>query len=217
MTSVLQADGVCFSHGGTPLIDRLSFSLPAGVALVRGGDGRGKTTLLGLLAGDLPASSGRLNINGSDSELNAAAYRQQVFWPQGFLMSATAQAWDQTPPSACFAAVREHCREFDDQLLATLVAGLGLIPHLEKPLYMLSTGSRRKVWTAAALAAKAPVTLLDEPFAALDKASIACVLAHLTAVADTARQSPGSARVCVVADYIEPAGVPLVATIDLGD
>ena len=57
-------------------------------------------------------------------------------------------------------------------VLQHLIQAFELTPHLEKPLYMLSTGSKRKVWLAAAFASGAAVTLLDQPFAALDKASV---------------------------------------------
>jgi energy-coupling factor transporter ATP-binding protein EcfA2 len=74
---------------------------------------------------------------------------------------------------------------------------------------MLSTGSKRKVWLAAALASGAAVTLLDEPFAALDQASINFVLELLA----DATEHP--TRAWVMADYTAPEGVPLAAIIDL--
>jgi ABC-type Mn2+/Zn2+ transport system ATPase subunit len=76
---------------------------------------------------------------------------------------------------------------------------------------MLSTGTKRKVWLAAAFASGAAVTLLDEPFAALDKTSIGLVIALL----QEAAQHP--TRAWVVADYAPPQGVALALTIDLGD
>ncbi|OYU42303.1 MAG: ABC transporter, partial [Burkholderiales bacterium PBB4] len=66
-------------------------------------------------------------------------------------------------------------------------------------------------WLGAAVASGASLTLLDEPFAALDKASIGCVLDFLTEAAGH------RTRAWVVADYQAPAGVPLAHTIDLGD
>jgi len=42
-------------------------------------------------------------------------------------------------------------------------------------MYMLSTGSKRKVWLAAALASGRPLALLDEPEGALDARSIGCL------------------------------------------
>jgi hypothetical protein len=46
---------------------------------------------------------------------------------------------------------------------------------MDKKLFMLSTGSKRKVWLAAGFASGADLLLLDEPFAALDAPSIAFV------------------------------------------
>jgi ABC-type Mn2+/Zn2+ transport system ATPase subunit len=92
-----------------------------------------------------------------------------------------------------------------------LVDVLGLAPHIDKPLYMHSTGSKRKVWLAAALASGATLTLLDEPFAALDKSSIRRILELLQEAAQHTH------RAWVVADYEAPPGVALAHTIDLGD
>jgi energy-coupling factor transporter ATP-binding protein EcfA2 len=100
---------------------------------------------------------------------------------------------------------------FNAEAIDELAEGLGLGPHLAKPGYMLSAGTRRKVWLAGAFASGAAVTLLDEPFAALDKASIGFVLELL----DDAAAS--STRAWVVADYEAPRGVPLAAEVDLGD
>jgi ABC-type Mn2+/Zn2+ transport system ATPase subunit len=112
-------------------------------------------------------------------------------------------------PVAYWAAVQQRYPAFNVQLLADLVQGLSLAQHQDKALYMLSTGSKRKVWLAAAFASGAVVTLLDEPFAALDKASINLVLELLHDAATNAT------RAWVVADYEAPRGVPLAATIAL--
>jgi len=76
---------------------------------------------------------------------------------------------------------------------------------------MLSTGSKRKVWLSAAFASGAAVTLIDEPFVALDKRSIDFLLELLQDVADH------PARAWVVADYTAPAGVPLAAMVELAE
>ena len=93
--------------------------------------------------------------------------------------------------------------------LGPLIAGLALEPHLAKPLYQLSTGSRRKVFIAATLAQQAPLALLDQPFMALDAPSIRFLLEHFKALA---AQPQGA---LLVADYLPPEGVPLAATVDL--
>jgi len=44
---------------------------------------------------------------------------------------------------------------------------------------MLSTGSKRKVWQAAAFASGAALNLIDDPFAGLDQGSINFVTQQL--------------------------------------
>ncbi|MEB0012169.1 ATP-binding cassette domain-containing protein [Glaciimonas sp. Gout2] len=173
---------------------------------MRGGEGSGKTTLLRLLAGELPAAKGDLEINGVKLVDQPAAYRRQVFW-----IDMRSDAFDQMTPVAYFASLHALYPGFDQVLLADLIDGLSLAPHLEKNLYMLSTGSKRKVWLAAAFAAGAAVTLLDDPFAALDKGSIGFVMRFLDGVANH------SSRAWVLSHYEAPCTAPLAAIIDLGE
>ncbi|MDO8248555.1 MAG: ATP-binding cassette domain-containing protein [Rhodoferax sp.] len=204
--AVLQGDGLCFSYPQRVLFAHLSVRIAPGVTLVRGDEGSGKTTLLRLLAGELPAQAGDLRVNDVTLREQPNAYRQQVFWAD-----PRSEALDQTTPLDYFKSLHRRYPRFDDQLLGELTAGLSLTPHLGKPLYMLSTGSKRKVWLAAAFASGAAVTLLDEPFAALDKASIGFILDLL---ADAAEHPT---RAWVVADYEAPGEVPLAAIIELGE
>ena len=94
--------------------------------------------------------------------------------------------------------------------MAELVEGFELAPHLAKPLYMLSTGSKRKVLMAAALASGAPLTLIDEPVAGLDHGSVRYLCQALAA---TSAAQPG--RAIVVAHYEALAGVPWRDVIEL--
>ena len=174
--------------------------------MLRGGDGSGKTTLLRLLAGELPAHAGHLQVNDVRLADLSVSYRQQVFWAD-----PRSSALDQITPVDYFTSLHRSHPGFDDQLVGELIKGLSLVPHLDKPLYMLSTGSKRKVWLAAAFASGAAVTLLDEPFAALDKASIVFVMELL----EKAARHP--ARAWVLAHYEAPGDVPLAQIIDLGD
>jgi ABC-type multidrug transport system ATPase subunit len=209
VSPVLQADQLCFGYRQQPaLLDNLSVRMGPGVTWVRGAEGRGKTTLLRLLAGDLPASSGRLRINRIDLGQQPVAYAQQVFWIDG-----RSEAFHQLSALDYLARIQAHYPGFAAERVGPLMAGLSLTEHQHKPLYMLSTGSRRKVWLAAGLASRAAVLLLDDPFAALDKPSIAFVMNQLTAAATEA----DNVRAIVVAHYEAPASVPLAGVIDLGD
>lgn len=203
---VLQVAGLRFHYPGRALFANWSVSIFPGVTLVRGGDGCGKTTLLRLLAGQLPPDAGQLQINGIRLTDQAQVYRQQVFWAE-----PRSDAFDQVTPLDYFERQRSRYAGFDGGVLGKCVDGLTLAPQMNKPLYMLSTGSKRKVWLAAAFASGAAVTLLDQPFAALDKTSIDFVLDLLRHTVD----HPD--RAWVIADYEAPAGMRLAGVIDLGD
>ena len=204
--TVLDAQGLRFGYPECPLFNGWSARIAPGVTLVRGGDGAGKTTLLRLLAGTLPPQAGRLQLNGVRLDQAPTAYRQQVFW-----VDARDDGCDQLTPDDCFAQMAQRHTGFQAEVIDDLVEGLALAEHRAKRLFMLSTGSRRKVWLAAAFASGAAVTLLDDPFAALDKPSIRFVTELLQAAAhhDT--------RAWVITGYVAPARVELAATLDLGD
>jgi ABC-type transport system involved in cytochrome c biogenesis ATPase subunit len=205
---LLQAEEISFGHLPAPaplLFERLNLSLAPGVSWLGGGESSGKTTLLQLLAGQLSAS-GQLQIQGVTLAQDAPAYRRQVAWldpRDGALDALTCrQIFSEELP-------RRH-PGFSPDALAAHIDGLSLAPHLDKTLTMLSTGTRRKALMAAVLAAQAPLTLLDQPFMALDRPSITYLLALL----DEAARHPS--RAWVVADYEAPEGVALAGVIALG-
>jgi len=76
-------------------------------------------------------------------------------------------------------------------------------------MYMLSTGSKRKVWLAAALASGRALTLLDEPAGALDGASVRFLWRSLAELAER----PDRAIVVASAERID--SVPLVGLMEL--
>ncbi len=207
-STVLQVHGLGFGYPQrAPLWTDWSARMAPGLSWVRGGDGCGKTTLLRVLAGDLPACAGHLQILGVDVRDDAQAYRRQVFW-----VDPQTTAWDPMTALDFFRTQAARHPAFDMPVCLALAEALALQPHLEKPLYMLSTGSKRKVWLAAAFACGAALTLLDRPFAALDKTSMVLVQALLEEAADH------GTRAWVVADTDWPAAaLALASTLDLGE
>ncbi len=193
---LLRLDGLGFAPGGRPVLDGLSFAVRPGLTLVRGGEGRGKTTLLRLMAGTLAPTAGRIE------RLADGLWFEEMADP----------AHDDVAVQAWLDARRARFPGWNAGVAAALIDAFALGPHAAKPMFMLSTGSRRKAGLVGAAASGAALTLLDMPFAALDAPSrrVVCEL-----LADAARGD----RAWVVADH-EPApcldGVPLAA-IDLGD
>ena len=130
-----------------------------------------------------------------------------------FWSNPRTDAFDQVTVLDYLASLHPRYPAFDQQAIPALLESLSLIEHRHKPLYMLSTGSKRKVWLTAAFASGAALTLLDDPFAALDKVSIGLVLQLLEK--EAAKQ--GAARAWMMADYEAPGKLPLAGVITLGD
>ncbi len=173
---------------------QLTFSWGAGVHAVCGDEGTGKTTLLRLLAGDVQPNHGSVQA------------------PEGGAFWADLQGteFDAVTVQACWAALRVRYSQWNEALLHDLADELDMTRHLEKRLNMLSAGSRRKVMVLAALASGATVTLLDQPFVALDQASIGVIHDFLSEAADH------PTRAWIVADYEAPHGLPLASVLNLG-
>ena len=201
----LQLQGLCFSYLNGNLFNDFSAHIGPGLTLVRGGDGSGKTTLLRLLAGAITPQAGHLMLNGVSPQASPQAYQGLVFWadPQSTTLEGVS-------PTDYFKSLPARYPGCDAVLLLELTQALALTPHLDKPMYMLSTGSRRKVWLAAAFASGAAVTLLDEPFAALDRPSVNVVMELLEEAA------AHTTRAWVLASYEAPGDLPLARVIELG-
>lgn len=205
---ILQADRLSFGYPHPPgplLLEQFSLAVGPGVTFVCGDEGSGKTTLLRLLAGlPMALAQGELRIKGVSLADHPERYRQQVAW-----LDPRDTALDQQTARQIFASLPRSHPDFDPDALALHAKGLSLAPHLDKALFMMSTGTRRKVLVAGALACGAPVTLLDQPFMALDRPSIDYLLAVL---AQAARHS---GRTWVVADYERPAQLALAGLVQL--
>lgn len=181
-----------------PLLDGLDFELLPGLHLVLGGEGRGKTALLGLLAGVLTPDAGRL-----DRQLDTQAWPDTL---EASLDGQLARDW--------LALEQGRHARWNAQAASALQQAWALEPHLDKQMHMLSAGSRRKLGLLAAAASGAELVLLDMPFAALDGVSRRVLLELLEEAALQRRQ------IWVMADYAAPAGLDaslFASRIDLGE
>ena len=208
-TPVLKVEKLVFGHAGLSgplLFNQLSMVLLPGVTWLSGDEGSGKTSLLQLLSGafEVDAVQGQLGVHNVGFAQNRAAYRQLIAW-----LDPRDTALDQKTARQIFSKLPQVHATFSLDVLQLHIAGLSLAPHLDKSLYMMSSGTRRKVLMAAAMASMAPVTLLDQPFMALDRPSSAYLLQVLTQVAQQ------SVSAWVVADYEAPPGINLTSTVKL--
>jgi ABC-type multidrug transport system ATPase subunit len=153
-------------YGSTCVLDGISFHVAPGERIaVLGVNGAGKTTLLRCLLG-LTDFEGALEVDGEPAGPAAVGVRRRLgYVPQ------LPPVFDLTLAGflELVADVREIPRERAAARLEDL--GLPLAAEGDKPLRDLSGGMLQKAYLALALAAEAPVLLLDEPTASLDPGS----------------------------------------------
>ena len=201
--------GLLWSWPGRPgVLGHWSETLAPGLTVLVGGDGSGKSTRLRLLAAAQAPSAGQLSLQlrrqpvsdkprPSESPADAlrdplglfsawpdpSAYRRHVFW-----CDPASEALDGLGAAAYVDHHRQRQPAWQEPLFQALLADLQLQGHLHKPLLGLSMGMRRKLRIACAVASGAPLTLVDEPLAALDRGSVATVTGLLMDCAAAAQR-----------------------------
>jgi len=173
----VRLEGVSFAYPSRPqlVLDRLDLDLLPGetVALV-GPSGVGKSTVATLLLGFAEPTAGCITVGGLDlSECRLDVWRRQVAWvPQrptifrgtiagNIRLGAPKASEQRTRDAAMLAGADRFIRALP--LSYETVVGDGGRP--------LSTGERRRIALARAFLRDAPLVILDEPTADLDRTS----------------------------------------------
>ena len=154
-------------RGEIILFSTISFSLSAGQALLlTGPNGSGKSTLIRILAGLLPADNGRFEIRDSNDAplpVGEAAH----YLGHRNAMKRELSVKDNLGFWKTFQSGSDE--RGLTPLEAVSAVGLDGIAHL--PFGYLSAGQQRRIALARLLLNWRPLWMLDEPTAALDKAS----------------------------------------------
>jgi ABC-type nitrate/sulfonate/bicarbonate transport system ATPase subunit len=148
----------------TLVLDNLSFVIPAGgVACVVGPSGCGKTTLLGLAAGLIAPSSGRIVWDGQPVRLGPNQHVGMAFQQPGLFPWLTVRQ-----NVAIGLRTRGHSRRDARRIAEEFLTTVGLADFQDAYPSQLSGGMAQRVGIARALALQPRLLLLDEPFAAVD-------------------------------------------------
>ena len=172
---VLDARGLTKSYrGGTAVVAGCDFIARRGeVVAIVGASGVGKTTLLQMLAGILPADAGSVHCAGRQMT-GPSQDVAVVFQDYGLLPWRTATR-NVAFPLEVAGVARGDRRSRSARALADL--GLGDAAH-QYP-HQLSGGMQQRLAIARALVGRPSVLLLDEPFSALDVGSKRALIARL--------------------------------------
>ena len=179
---MLQVRQIECVRGNRRLFRNLSFRLGAKQALRVGGEnGSGKTSLLRMVAGLSPVESGEILWKEGRIAALDEDFRRDLL----FLGHANGLKDDLTPIENLRHALALAGMNAGNAALRNALAEQGLAGVADLPVKLLSQGQKRRVALARlGFSADKPLWVLDEPFAALDTASVrrteAVVLAHLS-------------------------------------
>jgi branched-chain amino acid transport system ATP-binding protein len=164
--------------GGLVAVDRVSIELQRGsVHAVIGTNGAGKSTLINLLSGELPASSGRIELLGQDvtawtqprrarAGLGRSYQRNTIFPAFTVFENCRLAAQARTPQPWAWWQDARRCASSTGAARAAAERA-GLTPLLDRPAGSLSHGQKRQLEIAMCLATAPQVLLLDEPLAGM--------------------------------------------------
>ena len=146
-------------------IAALTVDFEPGVHLIVGPNGIGKTSLLNSIAGTLPPRSGTVLLDGEPLAAHSASVVLAPNAPPDIPWIRARLLFD------FVVSLYPASRATPDEGEAILER-LNLLAIMEAPLGTLSAGTARKLMLAAALAARPPILLFDEPTNEVDAASI---------------------------------------------
>jgi len=168
----LEGNELVKRYNRRPVVDRLSVSAEAGrITGLLGPNGAGKTTTFYLIIGFIAADGGSVSFDGRDIS-NLPFYRRARLGigylpqePSVFTRATVVENLDMTLEWKGSEPGRRSRRE-------ELLAELGLSRLRNRIAGTLSSGERRRLEIARALATSPRYVLLDEPFSGIDPISI---------------------------------------------
>lgn len=167
---MLEVTDVSIDIAGKRIVDNVSFTARTGtVTGLIGPNGAGKSTLLSALAGDMPLSSGSVQLEDTDPQITPvkdlarirSVMLQDVSVAFSFLVRDVVEMgrrpWARTEQAA-----------LDDEIIDAALEATGTTHLMDRDIMVLSGGERARVAMARVLAQRTPIVFFDEPTAAMD-------------------------------------------------
>lgn len=162
----LTFDTLTKRYGRKEALRGVSFTLTDGIYGLLGPNGAGKSTLMNILTGNLPATSGRILLDGRDTTEMGQAFRkrlgympqQQTLYP-GFSVERFLYY---------IASLRGMEKEHTAQRVRWALDAVSLWDVRRSPVRSLSGGMKQRLLLAQAVLDDPDILVLDEPTAGLD-------------------------------------------------
>ena len=176
VTSSIVTEGLVKTYGHRSVVDGIDLRMNGGeVVGLLGPNGAGKTTTFYMVVGLVPATRGRVLLNGAEIthlKMHQRARRGIGYLPQE--PSVFRKLTCEENIMAILEAVHVPRRERKGRMNVH-IEELGLGHVAKQRAYTLSGGERRRLEIARALVTRPHFLLMDEPFAAIDPISVADV------------------------------------------
>ncbi len=173
VNAAFRCDALTKSYGRRRVLDGLNFVMERGETVgLLGANGCGKTTLLKILLGLLPADAGRSAIAGEPSmDLNPSVRARIGYVPQ------TPNQFGWLNGRAMLRYISAFYPHFDWSYTDGLIERWKI--SLKTPIAVLSPGQQQRLSIVRALGPRPDFVVLDEPMAALDPATRMAVIDEL--------------------------------------
>lgn len=157
---------ICKSFDNVKVIENLNLTIKDGeFTILVGASGCGKTTLLRMIAGIGPATSGEIYMDGEEISDVPPGQRDIAMVFQNYAIYPTMSVSENIEFGLKNNKVPKAERK---RIVAEVAEVVGLTPYLNRKPGALSGGQRQRVALARAMAKKPSIFLMDEPLSNLD-------------------------------------------------
>ncbi len=176
--NAIEVSRLTVMYNSKPVLDNVELTLPRGkLTAIMGPNGAGKTTLVKAMLGLIPKVDGEIRfpeIDGKKPRIGYVPQSESIDWD--FPVSAL-----DVVTMGCYGRlgwVKRPTRD-DKNFALQMLGKTGMEEYAKRQISQLSGGQQQRVFIARALAQKADIYIMDEPFKGVDSDTEKSIIALL--------------------------------------